>query len=203
MERMKVIAVDSLEFKKGLLDNVEKVKIQMVWRETNSKFHDHLPHKTIEDLQSEMALLEFCRKAARRINNEIPKAIEKLHDLYEKIHQGHEKCHIPLVQKITELPEKDQRIAQLQDGLWEDLEYIRKMDAFIEEDIHHFVGQDSINAYFLEDICKATTEWVVHIETHLSIHEVTLQVLEPIKCKAIDEEANAWEIYISSMVWPT
>ena len=139
-----------------------------------------------------MELLEFCRKYSRRINNEITKTIEKFHEFYKKIHQVHEKCHIPLVSKIIELLEKDQRITQLQDGLREDLEYIRKMDAFTEEDIHHFVGKASINAYFLEDICKATTERMVYIETQLSIHEVTLQVLEPIKYKAIAKEANTW-----------
>ena len=45
MARMKVIAVESLAFKKGLLDISEKVKSQMVQRETNSKFLDHLPQK--------------------------------------------------------------------------------------------------------------------------------------------------------------
>ena len=77
------------------------------------------------------------------------------------------------------------------------------MDAFTEEDIHHFVGHAYINAYFLEDICKAMEKGVGHIETQLSIHEVTLQVLEPIKYKAIDEEANAWEEYIFSVEGPT
>ena len=64
------------------------------------------------------------------------------------------KFHIPLVQKITELPNKDQRMAQLQ----EDIEYIEKVDAFTEEDIHHFVGQAYVNAYLLEDICKTTSK---------------------------------------------
>ena len=77
------------------------------------------------------------------------------------------------------------------------------MEAFTEEDIHHCVGQDSIKEYFLEDICKATAEGVAHIETKLSIHEVTLQVLEPIKYKVIAEEDNVWEGYISNVAGPT
>ena len=77
------------------------------------------------------------------------------------------------------------------------------MDALREEGIHHCVGQDSINAYLLEDICKATAEGVAHIEIQLSIHEVTLQVLEPIKYKVIKEEDNAWERYVSSATVPT
>ena len=79
----------------------------MAWRETNSKFLDHLRQKTIEERKSEMALLEFCRKAARRINNEVLKTIEKCHDFYKKIHQVHEKCHIPLGSNITELLERN------------------------------------------------------------------------------------------------
>ena len=77
MERKKEIAAESLAFRKELLDIVEKVKIQMSLRETNSKFPDHFPQNTTVDLKSEMELLEFCRKASRRINNEIPKTIEK------------------------------------------------------------------------------------------------------------------------------
>ena len=75
MARMKVIDTESLAFRKGLLDIAEKVKSQMAWRETNSKLSDHLSQKTTEDLKSEMELPKFCRKAARRINNEIPKTI--------------------------------------------------------------------------------------------------------------------------------
>ena len=66
------------------------------------------------------------------------------------------------------------------------------MDAFKKEYIHHIVGQDSINAYVMEYICKDTTEGVEHIETQFSVHEVTLKVLEPIQYKAIDEEAKVW-----------
>ena len=47
------------------------------------------------------------------------------------------------------------------------------------------------------------TGGVAHIETQWSIHEATLQVFEPIKYKAITEESNAWEGYISSVSGPT
>ena len=91
-----------------------------------------MPQKTTEDLNSEMALMEFCRKASNRINNEIPQTIKNFHDFYKEIHQVHEKCHNPLVQSIVELPKKDQFIEQLQDRLQEDLEYIIKVDSFTE-----------------------------------------------------------------------
>ena len=56
-------------------------------------------------------------------------------------------------------------MAQLQDRLQEDIEYIRKVDAFTEEDIHHFVRQAFVNSYFLEDMCKSAAEEVARIET--------------------------------------
>ena len=128
-------------------------------------FPDHLPHKTIENIKLEMELLDFCRKASRKISNEIPKTMEKCQDFYKWIHQVYEKCQIHLVQNINELPNKDQRMEHLQDSMQEDLEYIRKVDSFIEEDIHHFVGKASINAYLLEDMCKSAAEEVERLET--------------------------------------
>ena len=108
-----------------------------------------------------------------------------------------------MVHNIIKLTDKYKCIAQLQDRLHEDIEYIRKVESFTEEDIHHFVGKASVNAYLLEGMCKTAAEEVARIETELSIHEVTLQLLELIKYKTIVEEANAWETYISSMAWPT
>ena len=112
-------------------------------------------------------------------------------------------CRIPLVQKITELSDKDQRMAQLHDRLQEYIEYIKTMNSLTEEDIYNFVGQDSVNAYHLENICNIATTHVACIETQFSIHELALQVLEAIKYKTITEEANTWETYISSMEGPT
>ena len=63
--------------------------------------------------------------------------------------------------------------------------------------------QAYVNAYLLEDICKATTKRVAYIETQLSIHELMLQVLEPIKYKTIVEEDNTCATYISSVERPT
>ena len=101
-----------------------------------------------------MALLDFSRKAARRLSIEISKTTEKCEDFYKKIHQVHEKFQIPLVPKITDLPGKYQNMVHLQDTLEEDIEYIRKIESFNEEYINHFVGQASVNTYLLEDMCK-------------------------------------------------
>ena len=46
MEKLKIIATKALTFRENMLELVEKVKIQMTWREANPKFPDHLPQKT-------------------------------------------------------------------------------------------------------------------------------------------------------------
>ena len=41
------------------------------------------------------------------------------------------------------------------------------------------------------------------MEMQLSIHELTLEVLEPMKYKSIAEKASAWETFVSSREGPT
>ena len=133
--------------------------------EANSDFLKHLPQKMIEGIKSKIALLEFCRKSSWLLSRDIYKTVIKCEGFYKKIHQLHEKCHIPLVPKITNLPGKYQHMAHLQDRLQEDIKYIIKVKSFNEEDINQWVGKDSSNTYLLEDMCNATTEVVTHIET--------------------------------------
>ena len=46
MTRLRVIAAKSLDFRKGLMEVGEKVKIQLTWMEANSNFPEHMPQKT-------------------------------------------------------------------------------------------------------------------------------------------------------------
>ena len=104
---------------------------------------------------------------------------------------------------IIDLPAKDQHMAHLQDRLQEDIEYIRKVEVFNAEDINHLVGQASVNAYLLEDMCKDATEEVTCLEAQLAINEVTMQVFDPMRERTIAEEDNALAAYVFSMAGPT
>ena len=74
-----------------------------------------MPLKIAGGRKIEMALLYFGRKASVRLNNEINKTLEKCNEFYKNIRQIHKKCNLSLVAKITDLPNKDQRMAHLQD----------------------------------------------------------------------------------------
>ena len=94
-------------------------------------------------------------------------------------------------------------MTHLQDRLHEDREYIRKIEAFNEKDINHFVAKDSVNIYLLENMCRTATEEVTSIETQLSGHEVTMHILEKINDQTIAEETYAWGAFVSSLAGPT
>ena len=124
-----------------------------------------MPQKTAGGIKIEMALMEFCKKASVRLNNEIEKTLEKCIEFYKKICQVHKKCQLDLTAKITDLPNKDQHIAYLQDRLQEDVQYIQKMEVVNEEDVKNWVAQASVSSYILEDVCRSTPKKVTHVET--------------------------------------
>ena len=118
----------------------EKVKSQLTWVEANSKFPEHMPQKTVEGIKIEMALLEFCRKYFVRLNNEIDNTLEKCNDFYKKIRRFYEKCKLSLETKITDLPDKDQHMAHLQDRIQEDVQHIQKMEVVNKEYVKTLVA---------------------------------------------------------------
>ena len=120
-----------------------------------------------------------------------------------KICQVYDKCKLSLETKITDILYKDQHMAHLQEILQEDVQYIQKMEVINEEYVKTWVGQASVSNYILEDVCRYSPEKVTHVETQFAMHEVNVQMLEPINYKTIVEEANTWGEYISSLAGPT
>ena len=64
------------------------------------------------------------------------------------------------------------------------------------------MGHASVKYYIIEDMCKEATEKVTRIEMKLEIHEVTIQVLQPINYKTIAKESNAWGSSVSILARP-
>ena len=65
------------------------------------------------------------------------------------------------------------------------------MEVDNEEDVNTWVGQASVNNYILEDMCRSALEKVTCVESPLAIHELIVQVLDPINHKTITEDANS------------
>ena len=77
------------------------------------------------------------------------------------------------------------------------------MEIINEEDVTNWVVQASASNYILEELYRTNLERVTHVETQLVVHEVIVQMLEPINYHTIAEEANAWGEYISTLDGPT
>ena len=134
-----------------------------------------------------MELLEFCRKASVRLNNEIDKTLEKCDELYKKIHQVYKKWNLSLATNITDLLDKYQHMEHLKYKLQEDVQHIQKMEVVNKEDVKTLVGKDFVRDHILEDVYRSTLEKVTDVETQLGMHKVTMQMLEPRNYKSIIE----------------
>ena len=77
------------------------------------------------------------------------------------------------------------------------------MEVVNNEYVKNLVGKDFVRNHILEDVYRSTPEKATCMETQLVVHEVTVQMLEPINYKTIAEEANAWGEYISRLDGPT
>ena len=119
---------ESPNFIKRLIEFGENVQIQLYWVEVKSTFPEHMPMKTVEGMKIQMALFEFCKKNSIRLNNEIDKTKEKCIEFYIKISEVHDQCQISLAAQTTDIPNKDQHLAYMQDIIQDDVQYIQKME---------------------------------------------------------------------------
>ena len=87
-----------------------------------------------------MTLLQFCRKASVRLNNEIEKTLEKCTKFYKKMRQVQDRFQLSSAAKINGFTNKDQHVAYLQDRLHKDEQYIQKMEIINEEDVRTWVA---------------------------------------------------------------
>ena len=91
----------------------------------------------------------------------------------------------------------------LHNRLHVDEKYIQKMEVISEDDVKTWVAQAKVRNYLLEYLFRTTPEKVTGAESQLVVHEVTVQMMEPINYRTIVEEAYAWREYIASSVGPT
>ena len=60
-----------------------------------------------------------------------------------------------------------------------------------------------VHNYILEYLFRATLEKVTSVESQLVVHEVIVQMMEPVNYRTIVEEADAWGEYIEILAVPT
>ena len=77
------------------------------------------------------------------------------------------------------------------------------MDIISEEDVKTWLAQASISKHLLEVMYRLTPTKVADVESQLTVHEVTVRLMEPVDYRTIAPKANAWGKYISNPAGPT
>ena len=108
---------------------------------------------------------------------------------------------------LTGAPDKDLSFKEdhsknLQEKLLKGEESISKLEATSEEDIRIWIIQASGHKLLLEEYLRQNVPNVKEIESQLSKHEVAVHGLEPVEYWIISEEAQAWGIFIKTLVGP-
>ena len=69
--------------------------------------------------------------------------------------------------------------------------------------VKNLVAQAALNNFLLEDELRVTPQRVAKIKSKLSLHEVTIRLLEPMDFKTIAADATMWKQFVDGLVVPT
>ena len=196
---MKELTLISSEFWRRLLEVVELVKNQLAWIETHSTFPTNIPQKSAGSLKMEVAILNFECRTTIRLNT----AIEKSAKFYKGIQLVHNECMILIDSLYQVFLVREEHMKNLQDMLQKGEENISSLDDVSEEDIKIWIIQESGHKLKLEEYLSQSTPRVKEIESQLSKHEVAVRVLEPVEFQVINEQAQAWDVFVKTPARPT
>ena len=82
-------------------------------------------------------------------------------------------------------------------------ESISRLEAVSEEDIKLWIIQAVGHKLKLEESLVQSTPKMKEIESRLSKHGVVVHVLEPTEFQVINEQAQAWDVFVKTPAWPT
>ena len=82
-------------------------------------------------------------------------------------------------------------------------ERISKIEWISQEAIGVWIVQVSVHKHMFEELPSQNVPKVKEIESQLSKHDITARVLDPVEYRIINEEAQAWDVYIKSPTRPT
>ena len=201
--RLKEIALSSSEFQNRLSDVVELVKNQLAWIGANSTFPANMPQKNAGSLKMEVAIFNFECKVVVKLNTAIDRTIEKCTEFYKGMCVVRNHCMILEGAQDQDFPAREEHLKNSQERLRKGEESISKIKDVSEEAIGIWIIQVSNHKHELEGLLSQNTPKVKEIESQLLKHEVTMHVLEPAEYRVMNEEAQAWSVFIKTPTGPT
>ena len=85
----------------------------------------------------------------------------------------------------------------------EDESSIQQIKGITEKVVKDWIAKASIMNFLLKDLYRVTPPKVVEIKSHLTVHEVTVRLLEPLDYKSNVVEVDAWGEFIGIPAGPS
>ena len=202
-DRLKELELNSTQFQRRLSDAVELVKNQLAWIETHSTFPANMPQKYAGSLKMEVSILNFGCRTAVKLNTAIEKTIEKCAEFYKGIHVVQNQWMILTDSLDQVFPVREEYPKNFKERLQKGEENISRLNNVSEEDIKIWIIQASGHKLKLEESLSQSTPQMKEIESQLSKHEVAVRVLEPVEFQVINEQAQAWDVFVKTPDRPT
>ena len=147
--------------------------------------------------------MNFGCRTAVILNTAIEITIEKCVELYKDMCFFHNQCMVLTGAPDQDFPVREEYLKNLQERLRKGEESISKIEDVSEEAIGICIIQVSVQKHLLEELLSSNAPKVKEIESQLSKHEVAVFVLEPAEYRFINEEAQAWIVFIKTPTGPT
>jgi hypothetical protein len=197
MVRLKEVNAEANRLKGKYTRVKANILSQMEWREGKVDFPKHLPFKSVDGFKEDVALMEFCRNCGLKLMAKIQGTIDKSSNLYQKIHEVHDKCKMSFPQSLDEFPSREQRLSDLKEELGIQIEYVKKIDVLAIDDLHHYIGLSSIYSHLLKEIHQAAVAEIQGVEAELGKHVTSQKILLPSPTNVVIRDTGIWFSYIA------
>ena len=147
-------------------------------------------------------LMDFSSKDAASLVAAVGKTLDKCMDFYKRVLTTHNKCQTSAAKRLQDFPGQEENSKYLHDRLQEDEINIQLVKGLNEKVVKGLVVQAAVSNFMLEDQLRVTPPRVVEIKSHLSIHEVTVRILEPMDSRTIVADATAWKQFMDGLAQP-
>ena len=154
-------------------------------------------------MKIEYELMDFDNKVAAILTTVIGKTLDKCIEFYKRVLTTHNRCQTSTTKRLQGFPTQEEHLKYLHDRLQEDELNIQLIKDVNEKVVKGLIAQATVNNFLLEDQLRVTPPRVTEIKFQLSVHEVTVKLLEPMDFRTIATDVATWKQFMDGLVGPT
>ena len=123
----------------------------------------------------------------------VGKTLDKCMEFYKRVLTTHNRSHTSTTKRLQEFLGQKEHMKYLHDWMQEDELNIQLVKGLNEKVVKCLVVQAVVSNFLLEDQLRVTPPRVAEIKSQLSVHEVTVRILEPMEFRTIAADAATWK----------